>query len=354
VELYTHDDYLQNFAETGLVGLAAFLAFWAFIVAGAWSLARAGARTADARRLELGLGLLGLAVAFGVNALTNFPWRVLATQQLSWLALAILAAELARLPGSREAVAATAGTVMDTAGSAGTSGKTGRDGSRPYRTLPGWAWAMVSVLCFVGALYGARWFFATLLFKQGNLRKDQSQAELQVQGLPYYEAAARAGLSPTMQVEAYLYLGSLYNLAGRPDLAETWFKRGIGRYPDFLEAWYNLGYTYQRRYEADHDLAALKQAVDCYRKVLALNPRASAAATNLGNLLYQQGAYAEAGALYDNLLSFAPDSPEARYNLAAVSIRLNDRKKAVVQLDLLLAKHPDFAPAVTLRKQLGR
>jgi tetratricopeptide (TPR) repeat protein len=175
-----------------------------------------------------------------------------------------------------------------------------------------------------------------------------------VQGIPYYEAAARAGLSPTMQVEMYLYLGSLYNLANRPDLAEQWFRKGIDRYPDFLEAWYNLGYTYQRRYEAGHGPQDLQTAADCYRHVLDLDPRATNAANNLGNLLYQLNDFKGAAQLYATLLRYNPDMPEARYNLAAVSVRLGDRKAALEQLDLLLAKRPDFGPAAALRKQLGR
>jgi len=341
VELYTHDDYLQNFAETGGLGLAAFLAFWAWLAWGAWRLARAGAVGREPRRLELGLGLLGLAVAFAVNAITNFPWRVLATQQLCWLALALLSVELAQLADARPSVAA------------GTEGRQAEDApAGAPRSLPAWAAGLIAVGCFFGALYGAGWFFATGLFKQGNLRKDDPAR--QVQGIPYYEAAVRAGLSPTMQVELYLYLGSLYNQAGRPDLAEQWFRKGIALYPDFLEAWYNLGYTYQHRYEGSHDPQDLKTATDCYRHVLDLDPRASAAGNNLGNLLYQQGDFKGAGDLYRTLLRYSPDSPEAGYNLAAVSIRLGDRKAAVDQLDLLLAKHPDFGPAMTLRKQLGR
>jgi tetratricopeptide (TPR) repeat protein len=341
VELYTHDDYLQNFAETGAAGLAAFLQFWGWLAWGAWRLARAGARQAEPRRLELGLGLLGLTVAFAVNALTNFPWRVLATQQLGWLALALLSMELAALapPEARADGPRPSG---------------GQDGSGMLGPWGRWVWAGLAACCFAGALFGARWFFASLLFKQGNLRKDDPHPAIQVQGIPYYEAAVRAGLSPTMQVELYLYLGSLYNLANRPDLAELWFRRGIERYPDFLEAWYNLGYTYQRRFDAGHDTKDQQAAADCYRHVLDLDPRAANAGNNLGNILYQQGDFLGAGQLYRTLLRYDPDSPEARYNLAAVSVRLKDRATAVAQLDLLLATRPDFAPAMTLRKQLGR
>ncbi len=62
----------------------------------------------------------------------------------------------------------------------------------------------------------------------------------------------------------------------------------------------------------------------------------------------------EPATLYATLLRYNPAAPEARYNLAAVDVRLGDLKAAKAQLDLLLAKQPGFGPAVTLRKQLGR
>ncbi|HXC62801.1 MAG TPA: tetratricopeptide repeat protein, partial [bacterium] len=329
VELYAHNDYLQNFAETGLVGLAAFLAFWAFIVRRAWGLARSGVDRDD-RRLELGLGLLGLAVAFGINALTNFPWRVLATQQLCWLGFALAAVEAPAEADPAEEAA---------------------NHPSPF-ALPSWAWTLTALAAAWLALTPLRWFNASILFKQGNLRKDDPNPQTQVQGIPFYLDAVQAGLSGTQQVELYLYLGSLYNLQGRTDLAEQWFNEGLRRYPDFLEARYNLGYTYQNRYGASHAPADLATAMDDYQKVLDVDPRSGNALNNLGNLRYQQGDLAGAEALYSRLLRYTPDSLEARYNLAAVYVREGKRGQAVPLLQSALAQKPDFAQAAQLLKQL--
>jgi tetratricopeptide (TPR) repeat protein len=332
VELYSHNDYLQNFAETGLLGLAAFLAFWTFFVRRAWALARSGVGR-DERRLELGLGLLGLAVAFGVNALTNFPWRVLATQQLCWLAFALVAAETAPEGSAAQEGAGAAGTVA------------------PFR-LPSWAWALTALVAAYLAMVPLRWFNASILFKQGNLRKDDPNPQVQVQGIPFYTAAVQAGLSGTQQVELYLYLGSLYNLQGRPDLAEQWFDEGLRRYPDFLEARYNLGFTYQNRFATSHAPGDLAVAMDDYQKVLDVDPRSANALNNLGNLRYQQGDLAGADTLYRRLLKYMPDSLEAQYNLAAVAVRQGKRSEAMALLSQAVAQKPDFAQAIQLLKQL--
>jgi|GEM_PF-4311865 tetratricopeptide (TPR) repeat protein len=336
VELYAHNDYLQNFAETGLVGLAAFLAFWGLFALSAWRLARSGVDR-DERRLELGLGLLGLAVAFGVNALTNFPWRVLATQQLCWLGFALVAVE----------------TAADGARGLEDGSPSAVPAIRPAGyILPAWGWALTAVVAAWLAMTPLRWFNAAVLFKQGNLRKDDPNQQIQIQGIPFYNAAVQAGLSGTQQVELYLYLGSLYNLQGRPDLAVQWFNEGLRRYPDFLEARYNLGYTYQNRYAAGHAPADLATAIDDYQKVLDVDPRSGNALNNLGNLLYQQGDLPGAGTLYSRLLRYAPDSLEARYNLAAVDVRLNKRSEAETLLAQALVQKADFVQAAQLLRQL--
>jgi len=320
----------------------------------AWTLARAGAGR-DPRRLELGLGLLGLAVAFGVNALTNFPWRVLATQQLCWLAFALVAVETegAGLGAASGSGAGT--TLVATLGKGdGDSGAQGPPSpALPFPALlPPWAWLSIALLACYLSLTPLRWFNASILFKQGNLRKDDPNPQIQVQGIPFYTAAVRAGLSGTQQVELYLYLGSLYNLQGRPDLAEQWFDEGLRRYPDFLEARYNLGFTYQNRFAATHAPADLATAMDDYQRVLDVDPRSANALNNLGNLRYQQGDLPAAEALYGRLLRYQPDSLEARYNLAAVAVRQGKRAEAVPLLEQALKQKPDFPQAAQLLKQL--
>ena len=330
VELYTHNDFLQNFAETGALGLLAFLLFWGYFIREAWREARDGAAMGQPQRLELGLGLLALAVAFTANAMTNFPWRVLATQQLCWLAFAVLA--IARRSP------ADAGQVQ----------------ALPPAPKPVKVEALLIGLGLALwlALFPARWFTASLLFKAGNGFKDSGDAPTQVKGLPFYEKAVQAGLSGTQRVELYLYLGSLYNQAGQPDKAEHWFREGIRLYPEFLEAWYNIGYTYQNRFNQTKAPADLQTALDAYQHVVDVDPRSSNALNNLGNLYYQTNDLAHCRELYERLLRYDPKSLEAHYNLAAVLVRQGDRQGATAQLAQALELKPDFAPALQLLTQL--
>ena len=321
VELYAHNDLLQNWAETGILGLVAFLFFWAVFVRQAWlQTARA-----SGQRQDLALGLLGLAVALLVNAQFNFPWRVLATQQLCWFALAILALGPNLLPKV--------------------------DPTPKAPTQLGWGPGLAMLLIsFLLALYPTRWFFASSLFKQGNLLKDAQNSR----AIPFYEKAIKVGLSGTQEVELYLYLGSMYNVAQRPDLAEQAFKMGLAAYPDFLEALYNLGYTYQTRYgqsKASTDLAVAKQY---YEHLLEVNPRYLSALNNLGNIYYAEKNYLKAVELYQRLARFGPTMVEGYYNLGATYIMLGNAPKALEAFDEALKVKPDYPPALQYAQQLRR
>ena len=323
VELYTHNDLLQNWAETGLLGLAAFLFFWWVFAKEAWARAKAGRDELQ----DLGIGLLGVGVAFMVNAQVNFPWRVLATQQLCWLAVAIVALG----PTLWDEVPVVA---------------------EPELKAPVKVEAIVAALivAFLLALYPVRWFFASTLFKQGNLRKDAQQ----VQAVPYYEKAVKAGLSGTQEVELYLYLGSMYNVAQRSDLAEQAFKKGLAAYPDFLEALYNLGYTYQARFTQGHALADLQTAQSYYEQLLSIDPRYLNALNNLGNLYYAQKQYDKAVVVYQRLARFGPGMVEGHYNLGATYLMTGDATKALEAFEDALKIKPDYPAALQYAQQLRK
>jgi tetratricopeptide (TPR) repeat protein len=324
VELYTHNDFLQNWAETGLIGLAAFVFFCWIFLRSAWLQARQG----PPGHRDLALGFLGLGVAFLVNAQFNFPWRVLATQQLCWLAWAMLALG----PGLFESPA-------------------GEPAATPPPTAPALspgAYAAGFAVVLLLALFPASWFFASAFFKQGNVLKDAQQ----VQAIPFYEKAVRTGLSGTQEVELYLYLGSMYNVAQRPDLAEQAFKHGLAAYPDFLEALYNLGYTYQTRFAQSHSLDDLNTAKQYYETLLAVDPRYLNALNNIGNVYYALKDFPKAIDAYQQLSRFGPNLVEGHYNLGATYLMLGDRDKALEAFDEALKVKPDYPPALQYDRAL--
>jgi tetratricopeptide (TPR) repeat protein len=86
------------------------------------------------------------------------------------------------------------------------------------------------------------------------------------------------------------------------------------------------------------DAGETATAEHLFRLVLELEPGMAAAATNLGNLAYRQGALDEA-------LEHDPAQPEARYNLANVLEDLGQTELAISELRRVCAAHPGFADA---------
>ncbi len=328
VELYAHNDPLQNFAETGLLGLAAFMAFWGYFGWGAWQLLSSAHSADQARRRVLGIGFMGLVLAFGVSSLTNFPWRVLATQQWAWLCFAWLALE---------------------------SGDQGLDLSlEPAVTPPHDRWSLFMGVVLAGVVSATplAWFASSNLAKVANVYKDTNQSP--ATAINFYEKARAFGFSGTQRVELTLYLGSMYNLIGRDDLAEAEFKKGIEIYPDFIEAWYNLGYTYTTRHARTHAQADQDLAQAAFEKVLDINPRYANALNNLGNIYYSRGQFTQAAQFYKRLTKYLPHQVEGHYNLGAVAVMLGDKEQALQSFDAALALQPEHPQAKAYAQQLRK
>jgi Flp pilus assembly protein TadD len=96
---------------------------------------------------------------------------------------------------------------------------------------------------------------------------------------------------------------------------------------------------------AAEDAGDAATAEHLFRLVLELEPTMAAAATNLGNLLYRQGALDDARRLYARALEHDPEQPEARYNLANVLEDLGQTELAISELRRVCTAHAEFADA---------
>lgn len=83
------------------------------------------------------------------------------------------------------------------------------------------------------------------------------------------------------------YLGNVFMLKNRPELALQEYTEAVNVNPNFSEAYYNLGSVLQRQGEKD-------AAITAYRQSLVIDPTRVAALYNLGLALYEQGQLEEA------------------------------------------------------------
>jgi len=124
--------------------------------------------------------------------------------------------------------------------------------------------------------------------------------------------------------EATLVTGLVRPLAPPAEQAERWFERAS---------------------ELDADPARWEEAIDAYRRVVAVDPTYAAAWNNLGLLLHRVGRYDDARRAYESALEHDAECCEAAYNLGSLSEDRGDVEEAVRCYRAALELSPDYADA---------
>jgi tetratricopeptide (TPR) repeat protein len=123
---------------------------------------------------------------------------------------------------------------------------------------------------------------------------------------------------------ATLVTGLVRPLQPPVEQAETWFERAS---------------------EWDSDPAQWEDAIDAYRRVVAIDPSYAAAWNNLGLLLHRLGRYDEAREAYGAALGASAACAEAAYNLGSLSEDTGDVEEAIRCYRRALDVSPDYADA---------
>jgi tetratricopeptide (TPR) repeat protein len=123
---------------------------------------------------------------------------------------------------------------------------------------------------------------------------------------------------------ATLITGLVRPMSPPVEQAETWFARAS---------------------EKEGDPAHWEEAIDAYRRVVAIDPTYAAAWNNLGLLLHRMGQYDEARQAYGMALKQDERCCQAAYNLGSLHEDQGDVELAVRQYRLALEIAPDYADA---------
>lgn len=124
--------------------------------------------------------------------------------------------------------------------------------------------------------------------------------------------------------DATLATGLVRPLEPPSEQAETWFERAS---------------------EWDADPTQWKDAIDAYRRVVAIDPSYAAAWNNLGLLLHRMGRYDEAREAYDTAQAQDPTCAEAAYNLGSLAEDQGDVEGGIAYYRRALEISPDYADA---------
>jgi tetratricopeptide (TPR) repeat protein len=130
--------------------------------------------------------------------------------------------------------------------------------------------------------------------------------------------------SLTKDAAATLMTGLVRPLHPPASQAETWFDRAS---------------------EWDADPARWEDALEAYRRVVALDPSYAAAWNNLGLLLHRMGQYDEARRAYTTALEQDPQCAEAAYNLGSLDEDCGDVEQAIAHYRRALRLTPDYGDA---------
>jgi tetratricopeptide (TPR) repeat protein len=124
--------------------------------------------------------------------------------------------------------------------------------------------------------------------------------------------------------DATLVTGLVRPLSPPVEQAETWFERAS---------------------EKEGDPAHWEEAIEAYRRVVAIDPTYAAAWNNLGLLLHRMGQYDDAQAAYAEALKQDERCCQAAYNLGSLHEDRGDVELAIRQYRLALELAPDYADA---------
>jgi tetratricopeptide (TPR) repeat protein len=126
------------------------------------------------------------------------------------------------------------------------------------------------------------------------------------------------------EADAALRTGMVRPLAPPLEQAERWFARAA---------------------ECDDDPARWAEAIEAYRRVVAIDPTYAAAWNNLGLLLHRTGRYGEARAAYEASLAHDPQCCESAYNLGSLDEDEGRPDDAIAHYRRALTLAPDYADA---------
>jgi protein O-GlcNAc transferase len=141
-------------------------------------------------------------------------------------------------------------------------------------------------------------------------------------------------------------LATALNGAGCHDRAAAEFKEALRLDPNYVEAWYNFGYSLRTR-------GLWQEAIACFERTIALAPKHPHARTNLGLVYVLTGRLEDAAACFRQVITEQPAGFMALNNLAIVLVRQENSAEAEELLHKIIQLHPDrLQPRITLSEVL--
>jgi Tfp pilus assembly protein PilF len=144
------------------------------------------------------------------------------------------------------------------------------------------------------------------------------------------------------QATAWHRLGVVACRQGRLEEGSELFRKAVQVQTDFVLAWMDLG-------AALRELSDTAGAVDCFDRVLAIDPLNADAHNSRGEALSAQRRHNDALKSYEAAIRLKPLDPRAHNNAGGALLEMGQYQTALERLDAALALRPGYASAIANR-----
>ena len=132
----------------------------------------------------------------------------------------------------------------------------------------------------------------------------------------------------TENINAYNYLGIIFNILGQQQKAITSHKKAIQINPNDSRSHNNLGIVFKL-------IGKYQEARNCYEKAIEIEPNYFEAHNNLGSLLLDLGEFQNSLVFFEEVIKLKPKLEIPRYNLGRALFMLSQYKKSAEQFKLI-------------------
>ena len=325
-----HNEYLQFWAEIGIIGLAVFI--WLMITYFNYGI-RYLKREKNEQKQGMVIGLMGAVVAVLVDGIFGFPLHLPATIVLFWLALALTFAMIKRGADAEEI------NIIEK----DTNKKTKREKENNiYRFNPLFylmiillsLFLCVIMVCpFVSQIYQ---YYGVQYAKKADYDTASKNFQEALKWNPYF------GMM-------YYNLGQIISQKGIYGLAIENFEKAE-KYIDHPDLPQKLAYLYLKKNQQDKAIAKLKQAISYQKNEKSMVPLY----TDLGNNYIRLARYNPAEIAFKNALKIDPDFVNAHYGLAGAYLQQNQQNEALEELQKVIELAPDSQMAKNARELIQK
>jgi O-antigen ligase/Tfp pilus assembly protein PilF len=326
----THNEYLQLWAELGIVGLGIFL--WLLVTYFIYGF-KLLKRINNNYNQGLVIGLMGAVVAVLVDGIFGFPFHLPATIVLFWLSLALTVSIIKSETGLEK------------------NYFTKKDENKKIKeekeNISSFVKLLLSVVVILGIIFlcvtVARPFIARTYWYYGNKELKSKNVN---EAIKIYEKALE--WDPYLG-EIYYELGRVLQSRGIYNLALENLEKAE-KYVDHPDLPQDLASIYIRKNLLDKAAIKLKQAISYEKNEKSMLPLYN----QLGSIYFRQKNYKQAEMAFKNALEIDSNFVNSHYGLASVYLKKNKSEEALQELQKVIELAPDSQMAKNARELIQK